>query len=122
MSDRRPWTADDDAVLRELVGDGCTYAEVAAELGRTPWGVQRRGERLGIRRTVGRRRDTDRWAWALRRLTAGASVRALSRESGVPVSTAFALVRRMVAAGLLRRVVRGGRVRYVPADRRFSAA
>lgn len=49
----RPWTEDDDEVLREMVGDGRSVAEIAKRLGRTERAVSVRCNRIGVVRTMG---------------------------------------------------------------------
>ena len=50
---RRPnagkrWTAEDEAELRRLAGEGVPTREIAARLGRTAEGVSRQAEKLGV--------------------------------------------------------------------------
>lgn len=63
MSDRRPFTAGEDARIRELVHLGiATDAEIAQALGRSPRAVTRRRLKLGVMKladdTLQKRRAT----------------------------------------------------------------
>lgn len=115
----QPWTRADDALLRELVGDGSTYRECAAELGRTWRSVQWRATALGI--NVGRTGAPPRLMKRARVLAVlekqRLTIPQLAGVFGVGRIAMQEFVQRMARDGLLVRVTIGPRkvhVRYVP--------
>lgn len=123
-----PWTADEDAAVREMIGDGCTDAEVGAELGRSPSAVERRRNRLGIVvGKVGAPRNVERRSAFLSALADLGNVTQAGRRVGLSKSGAINLVLRLLREGAVRRVpIDGLRHAYRPVmkdeDRRRTKA
>ena len=44
----KPWGAADDAKVAELYAAGHSFMEIAAEMGRTAWGIESRLKKLGV--------------------------------------------------------------------------
>lgn len=105
MTDRwmEPWTADEDAALREMIGDGCTDAEVGGELGRSRSAVERRRRRLGISvGKIGAPVNVERRSAFLSALADLGNVTQAGRRVGLSKSGAVNLVLRLLNEGAVR--------------------
>ena len=114
--DGERWTAADDAALRRAVAEGATYAEAAAELGRTRSAVRQRGRVIRAGRPGGGPPDLAARVRLLGLLADGLTLSACARVLARDPSTVWEMAARLAADGLLVR--RGGAsssVRYVPA-------
>ncbi len=49
MIKRRPFTPQDDALIRTLAGQGCGYTDIGNRLGRHYSSIQNRAAKLGVR-------------------------------------------------------------------------
>jgi hypothetical protein len=58
---RRPWTADEDALLRQLLEAGATFSLVAAKLKRTVGAVRSRATKLSVSSRQTRTRADSRY-------------------------------------------------------------
>lgn len=124
----RTWTADEDAALREMVGDGTLDREIAVELGRTVRSVASR--RRALRRSnrwdarylrkamAGRPLKVDRRLEVLAMLERGLTVSDVARALGTKASPLCRFLKRMEQDDLVRRVPVGtgrqGRWEAVP--------
>jgi hypothetical protein len=113
---RRPWTVAEERALKRAARAGARRAEVAAGLGRSVWAIEKRAGQLRVGFVQGRPVDHEARAELLRHLSAGLSIAAAARATGLSKPGTMNRVRLMVRDGLVMRT--GGAsssCRYVPA-------
>jgi hypothetical protein len=106
MKTRRPWTADDDAALEQMLRSGQHYSDISVSLGRTCASLQDRAYKLGLTGIVksGRSWSEAEEAKARQMAASGMTYLEIAKRTGRTVKAIQDKMRR----------VRGTREKYAP--------